>query len=409
MKRRYELPISTSYVPDWTIMDGLRELFQNAIDQEITSKKSSSIKYDPNSESLSIKTYGDHLSNQSLLLGCSTKSNNEETIGKHGEGYKIAFMVLLRNNKKIDVINKTSNDFQIWSVHTIRSTRYNSEIPVIDIDSMPNTVDTDNFVCVTVSGITPEEWDKAQDNTLVLRDPSDTHTYKGVNGRILLDERDSNRIYVNGLYVCNGTSLTYGYDFSSSIINLDRDRKLIDSFDISWNSSKLWVESLRSLKDKDSSLYEEAVSKVSLLIKENSSDTNYIANNAYNHNDSNHDLGRIYLTNFKDKYGSDAIPCKNYEEVKFYRARGKVGIEVDSSIYDLMSKSGVFAELRSVQASTLIDDFLSKYKSELTDDQINDLNLISDQISNCSVLMTSEIYTDDTDDQEENSENEEDE
>lgn len=31
---KFELTISTNYVPDWTYVEALRELFQNALDQQ---------------------------------------------------------------------------------------------------------------------------------------------------------------------------------------------------------------------------------------------------------------------------------------------------------------------------------------------------------------------------------------
>lgn len=37
MASKYELTISTNYVPDWTYIEAFRELFQNAIDNEITN------------------------------------------------------------------------------------------------------------------------------------------------------------------------------------------------------------------------------------------------------------------------------------------------------------------------------------------------------------------------------------
>lgn len=35
MQRRYELTFSMNYVKDWTYVEAFRELFQNAIDNEI--------------------------------------------------------------------------------------------------------------------------------------------------------------------------------------------------------------------------------------------------------------------------------------------------------------------------------------------------------------------------------------
>ena len=106
MVSEYELAISTGYVPDWGVTEAFRELFQNALDNEITNPENKmEWKYNKDSETLTISNKTSVLQAETLLLGSSTKTNDKYTIGKHGEGYKIAFMVLLRNNKSIRVYN----------------------------------------------------------------------------------------------------------------------------------------------------------------------------------------------------------------------------------------------------------------------------------------------------------------
>lgn len=101
MISKYELAISTGYVPDWGIVEAFRELFQNALDNQITNPENTmGWGYDTNTEVLTVSNKTSKLTVDSLLLGSGTKTNDKNTIGKHGEGYKIAFMVLLRNNKK---------------------------------------------------------------------------------------------------------------------------------------------------------------------------------------------------------------------------------------------------------------------------------------------------------------------
>jgi hypothetical protein len=108
---KYELSISTNYVPDWGIVEAFRELFQNALDNEIINPENKmNWSYIDNKVIISNKT--SKLDANSLLLGSTTKTTHEEVIGKHGEGYKIAFMVLLRNNKKVKVYNYGNRE--IW-------------------------------------------------------------------------------------------------------------------------------------------------------------------------------------------------------------------------------------------------------------------------------------------------------
>lgn len=59
--------------------------------------------YDSEAETLKVSNKTSVLKAESLLLGCGTKHDSTNTIGKHGEGYKITFMVLLRSSKRITV------------------------------------------------------------------------------------------------------------------------------------------------------------------------------------------------------------------------------------------------------------------------------------------------------------------
>ena len=87
----YQLTISPNYVPNWGISEALREIVQNGIDRENETKGESkmSIIYDPIQLQLVIGNPGTSLHKRTLLLGETTK-DGKSTIGKYGEGYKLA-------------------------------------------------------------------------------------------------------------------------------------------------------------------------------------------------------------------------------------------------------------------------------------------------------------------------------
>lgn len=92
-----ELSLSPKYVSGWGVEEAVREILQNAIDQKADGAEVS-VSYDR--ETLSILTDGARLKTSTLLLGESGK-DDERYIGKYGEGYKLALLVLTRERKPV--------------------------------------------------------------------------------------------------------------------------------------------------------------------------------------------------------------------------------------------------------------------------------------------------------------------
>lgn len=233
----FQLTVSDKYVPNWTYIEGLRELFQNAIDYSaIDPENKMYFEYIEEDEKLLIGNKKSILSRESLLFGYSTKRGDDRTIGSHGEGYKIAILVLLREGKEVTFHNKGVGE--VWTTRLLKSKKYNSVIPEIKVTKKVFTKkDIDSNLVIEVANITKSEYSDFSDNVLQLRgygEHIDT-----TRGKLLLDSDLKGKVFVNGLYVSFDKDLVYGYDLKPDKIELDRDRRLIADFELTRETSAI--------------------------------------------------------------------------------------------------------------------------------------------------------------------------
>lgn len=135
MARRFDLGMSLDYVSEWGVIQAVRELFQNARDAQVANSDNNMFfDYNKDTQTLRIGNRNGSLTTDTLLLGVSTKRDNAELIGQHGEGYKVATVVFLRNNKTLKVYNRRSKE--IWTAKIVKSRRYGADVAVFDIEKV---------------------------------------------------------------------------------------------------------------------------------------------------------------------------------------------------------------------------------------------------------------------------------
>lgn len=374
MVSKYELTISTGYVPDWGIVEAMREIFQNALDNEISNPENvMGWSFEDGTIRVSNKT--SKLKVESLLLGCSTKTNDKNTIGKWGEGYKIAFMVLLRNNKKIKVYNYGARE--VWEVRLVKSKRYNGQlITTVFVDKEPvwRKIPEADLI-IEVSGITDDEYKMIQQKNLHLReDPVKNFNYKDI-GSILIDESERGNIYVKGLFITNLDKSVYGYNFEPSVIDLDRDRRMINAFDIQWQSSRLWI--------KAGQTSEELLNKALDLIENNEFDTSYVSNiSAFD----SRKLADGVAKRFYSKYGDNAVPVTNNHDYDYIKNVEKANpIIVNTKIAEMIERSSIVSEENKIYIGSLQErfrKFLEKIEGKLTDEELNEFESLISEVNN---------------------------
>ena len=277
MTRKFELTIDSNYVPEWTVQDAIRELFQNAIDQGDWS-------WTYQNGLLVLHNEDAALTPESLLLGNTSKRDDSSKIGQYGEGYKIACLVLVRAGLTVRI----HTGDQVWTPVLQASTKWDAKLLTFFVTPAPLRQN----LLVTVDGITQEQWEMVEHTNLyVCPYPVLTTTQYG---QIL---STPGRVFVNGLWVCDYPEYSYSYNFKPQYLRLGRDRQLVSDFDLRWLASRMW------------STCETHADTIIELLARDSADVRYIR-----------EVGPTFMLSliayqyFINEHGEDAIPVSNQKE-----------------------------------------------------------------------------------------------
>lgn len=362
--QKIELTISPNYVPSWTYVDAVRELFQNAFDQEAQNiYNKASWKYYEERQTLTISNATSKLTAASLLLGQTTKLNDDSTIGQFGEGYKLATLVLLREGKNIVFYNYDARE--IWRPRFVKSRRFGTDILTffIEKEAVWRRVPR-NDLTISIEGITAEEYKHIVESNLHLR--NDYEIIEQTEYGDVIDLPNVNgKVFVNGLYVCDYPPYKYSYNFKPSSIRLDRDRKMANDFDLRWMASKMWATS-------------EDTEKVMQLVVDDKADVAFISNVVYTHDKR---LNDIAADKFFSVYGPEAIPISTQSELEKVPA-GRKGVVVSAGYCTLIKGSSKYTDIAPYVPSPLdqLDDWFDSIKSKLDEDEIQQFEAIFEEL-----------------------------
>lgn len=226
--KSYELPLSRSYVRHWGMAEAVREIIQNALDSD------SPFEYEFGDDSLIVRSRNATLKPSSLLLGATTKAEQEDTIGSFGEGYKIALLVLTREGYEV-VVHNGGRD---WTPRFKPSKQFDDEVLVIEDAPAPAKI---KGLAFEVKGLSPADIATIKDSCLHMQD----HIGAVLETKFgLILRHRPGKLYIGSLYICD-TQLTFGYDIKPQFLALERDRKTVRNFDLQWQTKEMWFETGR--------------------------------------------------------------------------------------------------------------------------------------------------------------------
>ena len=205
-----ELTISPEYVGDWNIQAAIREIYQNALDQQTVDPENELLfDYNPQTLVLRIGNRKSALDVSTLVLGKTSKAKNENVIGQFGEGYKLALAVLLRLGKTVTIYNNPS----VWTPTIKISEAFNTAVLNINIIKYRFKACPEHDLIFSINGITAEEYATIVDSNRNLHTDNQHVFLIATQGVILLDPKYKGQIFVRGLHITTLPKAAYGYDF----------------------------------------------------------------------------------------------------------------------------------------------------------------------------------------------------
>lgn len=319
----YELTLTPNYVSDWEFNDAIRELIQNGTDQEILQPNNKfTMTYNEDKKELVLHNETSKLHINTLLLGRSSKSNNEDTVGKFGEGYKIAALVLNRLGKTFTIYNNEKNE--IWTSRFKNSDKWLEKILAFYV--------TKNFcenkgLDIIIGNVSFEEYDQLYEVWLGM-DGNDGYTKITTSyGEILTDDYLEGKVFVNGLSVYYDHGLHYGYNFKPQYISLERDRKTCSTWDIESITSKMIAEAMLN-GDLD-------MEEVEQLINNNESDIRHYSYTTYS-SDTQKVVEKLIESFDRQHQNPFSIPVNSQSQIDRVKAYGGKPIVVPYMVADLL-------------------------------------------------------------------------
>lgn len=199
-------PITANYVANWGLKEAVREIMQNALDAgglEVFYAENSTIIMNEGS-----------FNRDALLLGNSIKA--EGSIGKYGEGMKLAMLVLAR----LGIDHSVKSGYYCYR-GTFTDSGFSQPTFSISCEALESPIDITLFrINADLKDLITEVY-KPQDEGIVDKD-----------------------LYVQGLLVCDLPGFKYGYNMPKGTIELDRDRRNVDTSIVEGYAAKLVLNNL---------------------------------------------------------------------------------------------------------------------------------------------------------------------
>lgn len=323
---KINLTIDKNYCSNWGVWAGLRELIQNAKDAEEYEGKAMEVTHYPKTFRLEIVTRGAYVEPANLLVLGRTSKGDGRQRGRFGEGFCLGVLSLVR--KGLDV--KFRNGDMSWTVS------FESPDPghplegqeLLTFKSRQLQIREPDFR-IEIEGVTTELWDAVRKMILFLEPPKAADVVQTDEGSLLLHPDHKGHVFVRGLFVKKFEDLACGYDLET--VKLDRDRQMIDEWELHFQLGKLWNRASAERPDLlNPRVYEMA--------KQSVDDARQLKWHA------DDKLLAAVREQFTAENGEDAVPVTTNAEAKEVTGVGGKPAMVSGVLKELLEKGGLSVE-----------------------------------------------------------------
>lgn len=221
------------YLPKWGIKEALREIYQNFIDYGDYEEEAV---HRGNTVEVKLTSGWAPDSLEYLRIGNSKKESNHNTIGHHGEGLKMAFLILLREGFNAMIFTNKYAVYPEWYHDSEIGSCFCFQYEIHDFTEAPYTLE---FNC-------PSLWFTEFHESLIK--PTDI-IYAHPEWGDMVDKKAGD-IFSGGLFVANLGGMSRAYNIQPRHLPLDRDRCVPRAFDVEYAASMI-LDASKKMTVKD--------------------------------------------------------------------------------------------------------------------------------------------------------------
>ncbi len=309
----FVLPIKSTYVSHWGTWECIREIVQNAKDEEDENGHKMTVRYERGW--LRVSNIGADLGRNALLIGQTSKADRADLRGEFGEGLDLALLSGVRAGYDIRVYTKT----EVWTPTIEYVEKFESLVLVVRTRARKTS---GHGVEVRIK-MPLDDWMEARKLFRFLVDDDEEHKIEVKGGTILLHDERKGQLYVKGIYCTTMPKLDYGYDLKHA--KIDRDRRMVDPWDLRWTLANMLKEGVAKEPGK-------LAHNVYRMLKDKTEDVQHLE---YNSSD---DFAEAMAAEFKAEHGEDAVPVEGMAESKQLDHLGAQGVVVSDTLKKVLER-----------------------------------------------------------------------